>query len=430
MIITAAPRLAMDRSVRSIDADGRLHVSVTNISKANVCPYLGSEIPDFENMGLDPERVYQLLRAPDELEKAAATFNNLPILDRHVPVSAEEHMPEIVIGSTGTDAAFVDPYLQNSAVIWAQQAIDDVMSDQRRQWSCAYRYVADMTPGNFKGLPFDGIMRNIIGNHVALVVEGRAGADVMVGDQSMLKSRAALLLSGAMLGFLRPKLAADSKLDLTDTLKGVTAKNLDKGKAKLAANIVKIATPMLAADEGLEVGDVVEIIEAVQGSNPDDEKDEISDPAPVADEEGTVTCPKCGETFKPGVASDAEPPKPDDDKKDDKAMDSAAVKALIDKAKSDTAKEMAAIRQAERDVFPIIGEITVAQDSAAAVYKLALDHAKVDLTDVPESAYGAMVRLLPRPDDARPSSPRVAADASQASDFRKRFPTAGKLKRS
>ena len=50
--------LAMDRatSVRSFDADGRLHVARSNISKANVCPYLGREIPDWERLGLDGDK--------------------------------------------------------------------------------------------------------------------------------------------------------------------------------------------------------------------------------------------------------------------------------------------------------------------------------------------------------------------------------------
>ena len=47
-------KLAFDRaSVRTKDIDGRLHISLANISKANVCPYLGSEIPGGEELGLE-----------------------------------------------------------------------------------------------------------------------------------------------------------------------------------------------------------------------------------------------------------------------------------------------------------------------------------------------------------------------------------------
>jgi hypothetical protein len=44
-----------------------------------------------------------------------------------------------------------------------------------------------MTPGTYGGIKYDGVMRDIVGNHVALVEEGRAGADVHVGDAALPK---------------------------------------------------------------------------------------------------------------------------------------------------------------------------------------------------------------------------------------------------
>ena len=54
----AYDRLALDRgSIRTVDKDGRLHVDLTPISKAVVSPYVGKEIPGFEDLGLDSEQV-------------------------------------------------------------------------------------------------------------------------------------------------------------------------------------------------------------------------------------------------------------------------------------------------------------------------------------------------------------------------------------
>lgn len=176
-------RIALDRaSVRRVDQDGRLHVSVSNISKSNVCPYRGSEIPDYQSLGLDANRTYQLLRPADELARAAPTFNNQPILSVHRPHSADDHRPELVVGSTGTDTRYADPYLTTSLVIFDGAAIAGIESGESRELSCGYYYRADMTPGTFKGVRYDGVMRDIRANHIALVPEGRAGADVMVGD--------------------------------------------------------------------------------------------------------------------------------------------------------------------------------------------------------------------------------------------------------
>lgn len=183
---TQSDTVVFDRSsVRSYDADGKLHVAATNITKANICPYYGREIPNADELGLQPDKLYQLLRDPEELQKAAPTANNLQVLKQHERVHADDHKPDLVVGSTGTDASWTEPYLRNSLVIWARDAIDGVESEEQKELSSSYRYRADMTPGTYKGTPYDGVMRDIVFNHVALVKKGRAGPDVVVGDAAL-----------------------------------------------------------------------------------------------------------------------------------------------------------------------------------------------------------------------------------------------------
>lgn len=185
----AEDALAFDRgTVRHKDVDGRLHIDISNISKAAINPYRGNEIPNWQGLGLDPARVYKLFRDPDELAKAAPTFNNIQLLRKHVPVNAQDHRPHDTVGSTGTDAEFEAPYLKNSLVIWDGDAINDVEDTRNpvRELSCSYRYRADMTPGSFMGQAYDGVMRDIAANHVALVKAGRAGSDVIVGDSALV----------------------------------------------------------------------------------------------------------------------------------------------------------------------------------------------------------------------------------------------------
>ena len=95
-------RLAFDRaSVRTYDADGMLHVSRTPISKANVCVYYGREVPGWEELGLSPDKPYKFLRDPEELKRAASTFNNKPLLDLHEAVSIINPPKEMIVGATG-----------------------------------------------------------------------------------------------------------------------------------------------------------------------------------------------------------------------------------------------------------------------------------------------------------------------------------------
>lgn len=263
--------LAFDKaSVRIEDRDGRLHVAITHISKANVCPYIGKEIPDYKKLGLDPDKVYQLLRHPEELERAAPTFNNLPLMRKHIHQSADQPHKEEIVGSTGTDAVFVAPYLDNSLVVWDAEAIKLIESDKKKELSSAYYYRLDLTPGEYMGVKFDGIMRDIVGNHVAIVEEGRAGSDVVVGDskESLMAARktgltrTGLLMRGALSAYLRPMLAQDAKIDLNSLLKGVSSKNLTQRKDSIAAGLLRITEGKLAEDANLQ--DVTGLLDALE----------------------------------------------------------------------------------------------------------------------------------------------------------------------
>lgn len=489
MIVIGRPVMAMDRalrsdaialdrgSVRRMDEDGRLHVAVSNISKANICPYRGAEIPEYESLGLDPEKVYQLLRHPDELAKGAATFNNLPILSEHVPVSAEDHQPDLVVGSTGTDADFADPHLRNSLVIWKQDAIDRIQSGRQRELSAAYRYDADMTPGKFKGARYDGVMRNIRGNHVALVRNGRAGADVVVGDEAlppnlvkekpaMAKkaplSRRALVTQSALAVMLPPLMAADAKIDLRPMVAKITQKNWKTSKAKLAADIKTALTGKLAADADLD--DVVQMLDKLDDVA--DEADTIEqmveakqdDPAPMdakdADPMAAIMeylatvlsdeqLAKVQEMMAPDAATDEAPPfaKKDDAKKEgekpdgekEKPMSKQAMDAAIDKrVKEATAAltaKMEARRLAERAVLPFIGALDNAPDNADDIYKMAFDHLEIDVAGVHPSAYPKMLEMAGRTREAPkpPTPPALGMDAASNADFHSRFTGAARI---
>ena len=431
------PLLAFDKSMRTVDKDGRLHVAAGNpISKATVSPYLGREIPGFEDLGLDAERVYYLLRDPSELAAAVATFNNLPILNKHVPVTAESPSQELVVGSTGTDASFDDPYLTNSLVIWVQDSIDLIESEDQKELSAAYYYTADMTPGNYEGLRFDGVMRNIVGNHVALVREGRAGRDVVVGDSchnlrvsGMIKSRKALLVGGAVAAFVAPMLAQDARLDLEKIVGDVTRDNFTTKKSAIVDRITKATKGKLAQDADLDgVMSLLDALEKVDDGEPDG--DEVK-PAIDADEGAADPMAQVMDFLKGklsdedlaqltailggGAAVDEDPDLEDDkDNKFDKGAMDAAIAAALANAE--------AIAEAKEVVSPIIGKIAGKFDKPSDVYKLALDAKSIDVTGVHESAYRVLVEQI-----QRPARTVIAQDASTRDDLAKDFPHANRL---
>lgn len=179
--------LAFDyASSRAYDADGHLRVTQTPISMAAVSPYYGSEIPEHRALGLDPNRVYHLLRDPAELEKAATSFSGKPLLYGHVPVTADDHDHMSTVGAL-SNVTWRSPKLYADLSCWTRQAIDGIESNQQKQLSASYRYTAQMTPGTYNGRAYDGKMVGISGNHVALVPAGRNGAECVVHDAALAR---------------------------------------------------------------------------------------------------------------------------------------------------------------------------------------------------------------------------------------------------
>jgi uncharacterized protein len=254
-----ALKLALDgESVRTVDKDGHLHIAETNVCKACVSPYRGNEIPDWEQLGLEPDRIYQMLRPPEELEKATPSINGKPLLRNHVPVSADDHKEKEVAGSVGTNARWDAPYIKNSLTIWPAEDIEGVESREKYQLSPGYHYRAVMDPGTFDGEPYDGKMVDISFNHVAIVEEGRQGPDVVVGD-SALKEKAMkptrleyLAVTRAALA-LNPLLALDQKIELAPIFSGLTTKNIKDRKAKIVGDVKKaLVGKTIAKDASVE----------------------------------------------------------------------------------------------------------------------------------------------------------------------------------
>ena len=180
---TAEKNLTFDAkaSVRSFDENGFMRVKASHITKAVVNPYYGREIPGWREAGLDPDAVYYGLRDPEELKASLETWAGLPLHIEHHIDSADEPAKLTRVGAVGA-AVWNAPYVDAPLTVWDQAAIDAIKNGSFRELSCAYRYDPDFTPGVYEGIPYDFVMRDIRGNHVALVEEGRAGPDVVVAD--------------------------------------------------------------------------------------------------------------------------------------------------------------------------------------------------------------------------------------------------------
>jgi hypothetical protein len=396
--MSLSPLFALDRSLRSLDRDKRLHVEVCNLSKAMVCPYKGYEIPEYKALGLDAKKTYYLYRDPIEIRNAAATFKNMPLLLGHKAVSAANPEKEMIVGTVGSDARFEYPYLKASLAVWDQEAIDLIESGDQEQISCGYYYKCDLTPGQADGINYDGVMRQLVCNHVALVPLGRAGPDVVVSDHLPECLR---MKFPKVIAMLKPFLAQDADLEALDAelVKASDAEEKEKeAEEKKAAD--KKAADKKAADK--KAADAKRAADKARDADLEDKDDD--------DDETKAKKAADRKARDAKRAKDAADP---DHRNDFNSAKDAITQDQLDAAVAAGVKlaqdRMSDLHAARAEVEPICG--VVALDSADAVREFALKHLKVDITGVPPAAYKALLSV------AKQKTPpaRIAADAALAS---------------
>lgn len=341
--------VAFDKeSARSYDDNNHLIVNSTIITKAAVNPYYGSEIPDYERLGLDPNKVYNMLRDPEELKKGMHTLGEKQLLLKHIFVSAEDPQKESIAGTIGSNLEMVGDDVKGSLTVWDKEAINLIESGKLAELSASYFYDPVMQSGTFKGQPYDGIMTNIRGNHVALVERGRIGRDALVADalpklmefnMKLKKGALAKVNTGAMAILKKKGIAMDA--DLTPE------------EIKELVNVVA---------ENIEhtVEDTEEAEKLVGAEDEEDEKE-------VAEDEDE------------GEKADSERKKLEETDKDDREV-KAAMDAAIKTAEDSAVARVTALFEARELVKPLVG--VVAMDSAEAVLKHALKKGGVDFDGV------------------------------------------------
>lgn len=357
-------------SMRTIDSNGYMHVAITPISKACVNPYLGKEIAGSERHGFKPDGIYYGLRDPEELKKAAKTFDGMPLLMNHHKTNAENPAKEYTVGSTGTDAVFEKPYLKNSITVTDAEAIKAIENGEAQEISCAYRFKPDFTSGEYiaedgSKIHYDFIMRDIEANHVALVPRGRAGSDVRVADSNEFinkateKERRNLMKFDELIETIMPNATAEDKALALEKLEELSVAEDEDPKKEEPKDEPKKETPEEDEPE-------------------DDEDDELTED----DIDELLKDEKLRKAFEAGMLR----------AKGEKgvAKDSAEEieKRLTDKFRT--------INAAAHKVRPMVGEINdpLAFDSAEAIYKFALEKAGKDVKKYPASAYEGMVDMV------------------------------------
>lgn len=180
--------IAQDKS--EVDANGWREISDNPISKVGVFPYLGKNLPPMpDGTKPDPDRVYKVYRPAEELSnpETIESFKLVPWINGHTMLG-DKGVPAEKKGIGGVLGEQVyyddeDEMMKGNLKIFAD-SLDAAIENGKVDLSLGYTCTYDWTPGTWKNLTYDLVQRNIRGNHIALVDEGRMGKEVRVQDNA------------------------------------------------------------------------------------------------------------------------------------------------------------------------------------------------------------------------------------------------------
>jgi hypothetical protein len=187
----------MPSTQRIEDFNGWFEVARNPISRAGVFPYLGSSLGEdmIKQHSLDPEKVYMVLRPAEELAKPEFLFSCslLPWINDHTMLGGDESgymRPEQkgIGGVTGEQVVFddTDDTVYSNIKLFSEAHRNEV-ENGKTPLSLGYLCAYEWAPGEYKGEKYDLIQRNLRGNHLASVDDGRMGPTVAVLDHNDTK---------------------------------------------------------------------------------------------------------------------------------------------------------------------------------------------------------------------------------------------------
>ena len=121
-------------------------------------------------------------RPEEEVAANAAldSFREKCVTKEHPPVLLDaSNTKDYAIGFTSADVSYSEGFVESTLTVTDKETIDEIMRGNVREVSCGYKVDYSPEPGiTSDGQHYDGIQKNIRGNHVAIVNRARGGAQV------------------------------------------------------------------------------------------------------------------------------------------------------------------------------------------------------------------------------------------------------------
>lgn len=173
---------------KQIDTAGMWTIKANPITHDGVALYSGKAIDASGEYGLDPNKLYPVLRSFEELTRAAESFNGKPLINNHEMIGTAEDLTKPDEKNIGGTIFNVRPsetqegYIVADMTLFSEE-IQTLVREGKVELSLGYWCKYRPEKGVYKGQRYEFVQYDLEGNHIALVECGRMGSGVRVFDQ-------------------------------------------------------------------------------------------------------------------------------------------------------------------------------------------------------------------------------------------------------